>query len=719
MGALTESDYAELARSWITPELASQARLTRVISIEGSQIAGRNGAGNYAGVVFPYYWPGEHQTRGARLRRDVPDTDPRGRTKNKYMAPPRSGNLFYFIPGTDPALLQDKILPITITEGEKKALALWRYAHLNSVPLFLPIGLAGVWSWRGVIGKEVGPDGKRRDQRGPIPDFSRIAWEGRTVYILFDSNITQEDVAIARLALAKELRSRGARVMLIDLPAESEVNGVDDYLGKHGSDPLKDLFRQAREFIPKEGLAQFKSTDLGNDAAFESLYSGQFLFCRSRGKWLAWNDHAWQIDELGCYDRAMIEVAQQRLHACASIEDPQERKGAVKSAISLQNMGKRKAALESATSNPTFRRTINMFDQDPWLLATLNGVIELQTGEFRQGRRSDMITMQCPVEYDPESECPRWLNFLEDIFEPHAELIPFVKRAIGYSLTGNTREECLFILHGIGRNGKGTLLRTIQNILGNYAQTADFSTFTADKEKKGDIRNDIARMKGARFIATSEASEGIRLAEATVKNLTGGDIITARFLHAENFDFLPTHKIWISVNHLPTIRATDKGIWSRIRLLPFDVSFSGREDMNLKADLMAELPGILSWAVQGCLEWQEVGLSEPEAVKRATQEYRADSDQIGRFLEECCFYIGHSKQENQPSLPTVKARARNLYHRYRKWAEDVGEFVIKEKQFGQNLIEKGLSRVHTKHGSAYQGVELVESGGGDPGPAEG
>lgn len=704
MAELTPSDLAELARSWITPELAAQARIIRVTSYEGGQFIGRNGGGNYAGLVFPYFTPGVgHSTD--RLRRDSPDVDPHGKIKNKYISPPGQKNRLYFVPGTNVEWLSDLSLPVTITEGEKKTLALWRYSHQvgnPGQPNFIPVGIGGVFNWEGKTHHEVGPDGKNRQVRGPIPDLSLLGWEGRTVYILFDSNFTQEDIAIARLRLSRELRSRGARVLLIDLPAEQGVNGVDDFLGKNGPEGLGDLFRNAREFVPKAGLAQFKYTDLGNDKAFESLYADHFLFCRTRDKWLVWNEHAWQIDELGCYDRAMIEVAQQRLQSCSTIEQPEERKSAVKAAIALQNMGKRKSALESATSSPTFRRTINMFDLNPWLLATSNGVIELKTGEFRPGRRSDMVTMQCPVEFDPDAQCPRWLNFLGDIFEPHPELIPFVKRALGYSLTGDTREECLFILHGGGRNGKGTLLRTVQNILGNYAQTADFSTFTADKEKKGDIRNDIARMKGTRFIATSEASEGIRLAEGTVKNLTGGDIITARFLHAENFDFLPTHKIWLSVNHLPTIRGTDKGIWSRIRLLPFDVSFAGREDMELKADLALEWSGILAWLVQGCLEWQEFGLGEPEAVKTATKSYRDDSDQVGRFIKERCL-TGINPILQKP----YEVRARQLYQTYKSWAEEVGEYVLKETAFGRSLSEKSVRKDRSEYGNVYYGVGLM------------
>src|ERR1039458_5355848 len=194
---------------------------------------------------------------------------------------------------------------------------------------------------------------------------------------------------------------------------------------------------------------------------------------------------------------------------------------------------------------------------------------------------------------------------------------------------GNTREECLFLLYGIGRNGKGTFIKTLTEMLGDYAGTADFSTFV-QRTGDGGPRDDIANMKGRHMVSAQESREGASLAESIIKWLTGGDLVRARRIYENSFEFQPTHKIWLASNHKPAVRGTDAAIWSRIKLIPFAVSFEGREDRGLKDALREELPGILAWSVQGCVLWQKDGLQFPETVTKATEEYRAENDQVGR-----------------------------------------------------------------------------------------
>jgi putative DNA primase/helicase len=233
--------------------------------------------------------------------------------------------------------------------------------------------------------------------------------------------------------------------------------------------------------------------------------------------------------------------------------------------------------------------------------------------------------------------------------------------------------------------------------LGEYAGTADFSTFIKRHGDNGP-RDDVANMKGKRFFLAQEAREGAALAESLIKWLTGGDRIRARRLYENSSEFDPTHKIWLATNHKPEIRGTDPAIWSRIKLIPFEVSFEGLEDKTLKQTLLDELPGILAWAVKGCTEWQRKGLKFPESVVRATQEYRDESDQVGRFIQDCCVVGG-----------LAQAKARSLYRAYQKWAEDAGEEVLSETAFGTRLSGR-FGKVKKETGSWYTGIGLSVEG---------
>lgn len=273
---LTEADYAILEKSWITREQADSARLYRVDSLEGAQLVGRSGTGNYAGIVFPYVYPEEANPHEYRLRRDNPDLelqpDKTTKEKQKYLSPPGRGNMVYFVPGTSPESLTDTSIPVAVTEGEKKTIALWRLAHDETTqPHFLPVGLSGCWSWKGTIGKQPGPNGERQDVKGPIPDLDLIKWEGRRVNIVFDSNVSSnEDVARARRGLAKELERRGAKVFLVEIPPEPGVNGVDDLLHLWGPEKVLRLFEAASPVYPRNQ----KPAEIMNSCGFDKLKEG-------------------------------------------------------------------------------------------------------------------------------------------------------------------------------------------------------------------------------------------------------------------------------------------------------------------------------------------------------------------------------------------------------------------------------------------------------------
>lgn len=280
-GPLADSDLRKLSTCAITADLAQQAMLRRVDSAEGASIVGRNGSGDYAGILFPYIWPGDQHVREYRLRRDKPDLEPKPgggyREKDKYLSPPGRSNQLYFTPGTEAAWLGDVTLPILISEGEKKAISLWGLAwhqlgDAAEKPRFLPVGIPGVWNWKGTIGKAPGPDGDRRDVKGPIPDLARITWKGRRVTIVFDANVrTNESVQAARALLAKELRSRGAQVLSVDLPAVDGVNGIDDLLARWGQARVAELLEQAQP-------AGAEATRLPREREFKAISEGRYVF---------------------------------------------------------------------------------------------------------------------------------------------------------------------------------------------------------------------------------------------------------------------------------------------------------------------------------------------------------------------------------------------------------------------------------------------------------
>jgi putative DNA primase/helicase len=423
-------------------------------------------------------------------------------------------------------------------------------------------------------------------------------------------------------------------------------------------------------------------TDLGNAERFVERHGKDVRYVAPWKRWIYWTGTHWASDETLNLQRLAKETVRSMWSEVPDL--PRDETGDwVKHIMRSEGDARLRALLDLARAEPAIAIMPDDLDRDPWLLAVQNGVLDLRTGRLGPHSRELMITKLVPASFDPEARCDRWEAFLGRVLNGSAEMINFLQRAVGYSLTGSTSARVLFFLYGMGANGKSTFLEILRTLLAGYAQQADFTSFL-DTNRGDGPRNDIARLFGARVVTSSEVGEGKRLNESLVKTLTGKDTVTARFLHAEYFEYKPQFKLWLAANHRPIIRGTDSAIWDRVRLIPFTVSISPEErDPELVDKLLAELPGILAWSVAGCLHWHRRGLGAPTAVTEATDTYRKDSDTLGAFLEECCdVAIGHGD---------VATPATELYLAYRKWAEIGGEYVLPQTTFGRRLEERGIT----------------------------
>jgi putative DNA primase/helicase len=425
---------------------------------------------------------------------------------------------------------------------------------------------------------------------------------------------------------------------------------------------------------------EVQNTDQGNAVRLVYRHGPDLSYCHPWKKWLIWGGRRWRVDDTAEVMRRAKETIRSIYAEAAEAADEKERKDLAKHALRSESEPCIRRTIKLAESEPGIPVLPNELDADPWLLTCLNGTLDLRTGELREHRREDRITKLAPVEYDPEATAPTWDAFLQRIMDGKKDLIAFLQRAVGYSLSGDVSERVLFFLYGRGANGKSTFLETVRALLGDYAQRTPTKTLLT--KRSGSIPNDIARLRGARFVSASESEEGKRLNEPLIKELTGGDTMCARFLHAEFFEFKPKCKFWLATNHKPIVHGTDKAIWDRIKLIPFTVTIpESEQDKHLVEKLKTELLGILAWAVRGCLDWQENGLGVPSEVKKATESYRDEMDILGDFIKNCCVVA-----------PTAVVGSKEFNETYGKWCEENGERPLSQKKVGTQLRERGFTK---------------------------
>ena len=404
------------------------------------------------------------------------------------------------------------------------------------------------------------------------------------------------------------------------------------------------------------------------------------------GKWLLWDGARWNIDRtMRAFDmaRAICRVAS------AEISDPNK----IKLASAVASAKTVAATLSLARADRRHAATVEQWDADPWLLKTGGETVGLHTGATRPARREDYATKSTAAA--PGGDCPRWCQFLAEITAGNMELQAYLQRMAGYCLTGETTEHALFFCYGTGANGKSVFINTLAAIWGDYAITAAMETFVASK---GDHHpTDLAMLRGARLVVAHETEAGRRWAESKIKALTGGDRISARFMRQDFFEFIPQFKLLIAANHKPGLRGVDEAIRRRLHLIPFNVTIpEANRDTQLFEKLKAEWSGIMQWAINGCLEWQRIGLAPPAAVRDATAAYLASEDAIANWLDDCC------DQDRR-----ANTKRSTLFESWKAWAEAAGEFSGKQKDFFAALETRGFVQYRDHTGNRFfRGLSL-------------
>jgi len=438
-------------------------------------------------------------------------------------------------------------------------------------------------------------------------------------------------------------------------------------------------------------------TDSGNAFKFASMFKDKVRFDHRRSRWLVWDKHRW-IDDKGKLIKLLaIEMARTRYTESINILDNKSRLAEAKWAIVSEGKSKIDACLDIAKSIKPIADLGDVWDKNNMILSCDNGIIDLTTGKIRDGKPDDAVTMSTNIDYDAEAKCPRWEKFIEEIFFGDKEIVRYVKKALGYSITGSTKEQVAFFCFGSGANGKSVLFKTISSILGDYAHDAPTTLF--QRNAFNTSTNDVAATELKRFLVSSETLSSTKINEQRLKKWTGGDTESARYLYGEYFEFEPTVKPWLFINHKPQVEDDSHGFWRRVRLIPFERTFAQHEqNQNLLTELKEEQQGILNWLIDGCLLWQKEGLKPvPEKVNMATQMYQADNDVLSDFIFSRC-----KVDQN------YMTKARTLYSEYVDWAGSEGvqrADIISSTAFGRRMGDK-FSSDHMEDGTYYKGVKL-------------
>jgi P4 family phage/plasmid primase-like protien len=448
--------------------------------------------------------------------------------------------------------------------------------------------------------------------------------------------------------------------------------------------------------FPVDGSAN--KTDTGNGYLLTKRCGHDIRFVVESG-WHTWDGYRWKndLETVEMLKKAKSVVKSMMIEAVNMPEgdetERKERQAAIKWVFASEAQYRLEMMVKNAKSNG-LDCSQSDFDLDPYLFNTMNGTVDLRTGEARDYERNDLISKISPIYYDPTADCPRWKQFMLEIMEGDPTKVDFLQTAAGYSMTGDTREECFFVLYGTGRNGKGKFKDMISHIMGDYGRPTGFDTFTINKNQSA-IPTDIAALAGVRFTVASESEQSKRLAEAKIKQMTGRDKVQGCFKYCEPFEYFPQYKIWLLSNAKPRIVGIDNAIWDRVVFIPFNRYFAPYErDERLIDKLMAESSGILNWMIEGCRRWQKEGLVRPKVITDATNEYRNEQDVLSHFIDEKCIV--------EPGAEGV-----GIYTSYKTWAVENGEHVMRNSEFKSKLEDRGFVSGRTKNRRFWKGICLI------------
>lgn len=545
--------------------------------------------------------------------------------------------------------------------------------------------------------------------------------EGWEQDLLQDKTPGERHGALAQLAgryIQKGLSKAEILPLLLSINAkynpplsEKVVEGIlDDIIKTHGrrhpGRKIEDIPQDTKDKIflmAPEGIWD----DAGMGETFSELFGYEFCFIKEMKEWYEFNGINW-VSSHNEAELAMVQAVDIN-HAIHLEKEKGKEKPNYKAIAGFHHAyrseNKVRACLNMAENH--LYKKIQLFDRNPWVLVCANGVIDLKTGQFRDGTPDDMFLKNTGVTFSPEAQCPMWEKSIDDIFTGNKNLIAYIQRAVGYSLTGDVREDAFFLLWGGGSNGKTTLLEILLFLVGGYATEIPFEVLESayNKGTGQEATPYIAKLCGVRFVKSSETRERSRFNVGRLKHFSG-DTLTGRFLHENPFEFEPTHKLWLSVNHKPRVDDDTNAMWRRIHLIPFNVEFKKPEeafgedkvmDRGLRRRLRTELPGILNWGIKGCLEWQRQGLNPPPEVLSATEEYRKESDVMSRFLEDEAV---REPEHFETSLSLFKTCV--------KWCGKNGEKYPTQIDLGLKLKAKGFESTKQGGTRGFVGIRLIE-----------
>ena len=448
-------------------------------------------------------------------------------------------------------------------------------------------------------------------------------------------------------------------------------------------------------------IEHYDMTDTGNAHRLYDKFGHIIRYSYNRKKWYYWDGKKWRLDESGEVKKLADVVCEDIKHEAFLEQDEKSQLDMLKWANKTAASKNKESMIKECQHLDGIPASNDMFDSYPDFFNCQNGIVNLRNGELIPHDSSFMMSKIAFCDYDVSGKKPeKWLKFLDDVTGGGKELQDYIQKCVGYSLSGSTREQCAYFLYGMGNNGKSTFLDTIADMLGDYAANTQPETIMMKKFGSDSANSDVARLKSSRYVTCEEPTEGVRLNEGLLKQLTGGSKITCRFLYGDEFEYTPEFKIWIATNHKPVIRGTDVGIWRRIKLIPFEVNIPPEKvDKNLKYKLRKEMPQILRWAVEGCMKWQKEGMAEPECVLKAVKDYKNEMDLLVGFIEDA-IEIDYSCND--------KILASELFEMYIKWAKKNNEYEMTSKKFFKEIAVKLPDKGRISAGVYYTHIRLTE-----------